>query len=280
MSHSFRHDRCPFVFCSVVALVTLLCAAGPALAASKANKQAKENSARLACLNGDYTEGVAILSKLFVESKDPTYIFNQGRCFEQNRRYEDAIARFQEYLRAGRKELSADDRDDAEHHIASCKEMRAQEPGRAPTILQPQPVVASPPTVPSKPEPELTPVPVVSRPAPEPASISSGRGLRIGGIVVASFGVVAAGAGVLFNVKANSMVSDMYTTYDGYSKESDRKTDATLTWVGYGVGAACVVTGAILYAVGLNARSKFTDSVALVPTVGTDGAGAALTGAF
>jgi hypothetical protein len=77
MSHQPRHN---LTFCSVFALVTLLCAAGPAWAASKANKQAKEDAARLACLNGDYGEGVAILSKLFVEHKDPTYIFNQGRC--------------------------------------------------------------------------------------------------------------------------------------------------------------------------------------------------------
>jgi hypothetical protein len=120
----------------------------------------------------------------------------------------------------------------------------------------------------------------VAQPAPQPDSTSDGAGLRIGGIVVASFGVIAAGAGILFNAKSNSMVNDMYSTYDGYTKESNRKTYETMAWVGYGVGAACVVTGAILYAVGLKARSNSTSSVALVPTVGADRAGAALTGAF
>jgi hypothetical protein len=33
----------------------------------------------MACLSGDYTKGVAILSELFVDTKDPTYLFNQGR---------------------------------------------------------------------------------------------------------------------------------------------------------------------------------------------------------
>ena len=277
MSHNSRYN---LAFCSVFALVTLLCAAGPARAANKANKQAKEDSARLACLNGDYSEGVAILSKLFVEHKDPTYIFNQGRCLEQNRRYEDAIARFQEYLRAGRKKLDENDRDEAERRIASCKEMMAQENARSPSILQPKPVVASPSPVRAKPEPEPNPEPVVTQHAPQPASTSDGAGLRISGIVVASFGVIATGAGVLFNVKANGTVDDMYSTYDGYTKESDRKTYETLAWVGYGVGAACVVTGAILYAVGLKARSNSTGSVALVPTAGPDRAGAALIGAF
>ena len=67
-----------------VAIVFSLLAGGPALAASR---QARENLARQACLDGNFAEGVSILSKLFVETKNVTYIFNQGRCFEQNRRY-------------------------------------------------------------------------------------------------------------------------------------------------------------------------------------------------
>ena len=78
----------------------LVLATSPALAASR---QAQELTARTSCLSGDYAKGVAILSELFVDTKDATYIFNQGRCFEQNSRYQDAIARFQEYLRAGKK---------------------------------------------------------------------------------------------------------------------------------------------------------------------------------
>ena len=71
----------------------------------------------MACLSGDYTKGVAILSELFVDTKDPTYLFNQGRCFEQNRRYEDAVARFEEYLRIAEGKLDAADRAAAEKHI-------------------------------------------------------------------------------------------------------------------------------------------------------------------
>jgi tetratricopeptide (TPR) repeat protein len=250
------------------------------MAASKANKQAQENAARAACLDGDYTQGVAILSKLFIQTKDATYIFNQGRCFEQNRRYDDALARFQEYLRAGRNKVDASDKAEAEQHIADCKEMIAQERGTSPPPSSAQAVVASPAAA-SKPEPALTPEPatIVSQPA-HPAATSSGAGLRIGGIVVASFGVAAAGAGVLFNVMANRTVNDMYKASDGYTKESNRKTYETLSWVGYGVGAACVVTGAILYGVGLSAKSSRSDDVALLPMVGPDRAGALLIGAF
>jgi hypothetical protein len=45
---------------------------------------------------------VQLLSELFVSTMDPTFIYDQARCFQQNRRYEDAIARFQEYLRTGK----------------------------------------------------------------------------------------------------------------------------------------------------------------------------------
>jgi hypothetical protein len=121
---------------------------------------------------------------------------------------------------------------------------------------------------------------MISEPAPKPASTSKGAGLRIGGIVVASFGVVAAGVGLGLHVKANSMVSDMYNTPDGYSKESDRKNFATAAVVGYAVGGACVVTGVILYAIGRKAKSSHSDNVALVPMVGREHAGAALAGAF
>jgi hypothetical protein len=285
MSHFRRYNNHKSTSSLSVAFVAFFLAAGPALAAhkpSKPDKQSQENAARTACLDGNYAEGVAILSKLFVGTKNVTYIFNQGRCFEQNRQYQDAIARFQEYLRAGRKTLDANDKAEAEQHITDCKEMLAQERGTSPTPTAPQPLVASPsspaPTPEAPPTPESSPF--VSRPAPQPVATSSGAGLRLGGILVASFGVAAVGAGVLFNVKANSTVNDMYSTADGYTKESDRKTYETLAWVGYGVGAACVVTGAILYAVGLKAKSGHSDDVALVPMVGPGQTGALLTGAF
>jgi hypothetical protein len=260
-------------------LLSLL-VSGPVLAASKKpSKQARESAARAACLDGNYTEGVSILSKLFVETKDPTYIFNQGRCFEQNRRYEDAISRFQEYLRAGRKTLDASDKAEAEQHVNDCKEMLAQERGTSPLPATPQPIVTTP--VPVAPEPTQTtpePHPIISQPGSKQAS--TGAGLRIGGIAVASFGVVAAGVGLAFNLMANSTVNDMYNTPDGYTKESDRKDYQTIAWIGYGVGAACVVTGTILYAIGRKAKSSQSDDIALIPMVGQDRAGAVLAGAF
>jgi TolA-binding protein len=86
----------------------------------------QERAARTACLAGDYATGIKILSELFVSTKDPDFIFNQGRCFEQNRRYEDAIARFQEYLQVAQR-LTKADRAEAQKHIASCQNLLAKQ---------------------------------------------------------------------------------------------------------------------------------------------------------
>jgi hypothetical protein len=266
----------PSIVVSILALT-----ATPALAAGK---QAQERAARKACLSGDYTKGVDILSELFVDTKDPTYLFNQGRCFEQNRRYEDAVARFEEYLRTAEGKLDAADRAAAEKHIADCKDRLPDQSSKS-LASAPQPFVPPLPTPAASPEP--TPPPeqstsIVAQPEPQPAATNSGSGLRVAGIVTASVGVAAVVAGVLLNLKVNSMLNDMETTVGGYSaaKNSDRKTYEALAWTGYGVGAACVVTGAILYGFGLRASRRSSTGVALLPAIGPGQAGALLTGAF
>ncbi len=80
----------------------------------------KERAARKACLSGDVAKGASILSELYVQTNDATYIYNQGRCFEQNGQYDEAILRFREYLR---KHADAGTKPDApaERHIADCQ---------------------------------------------------------------------------------------------------------------------------------------------------------------
>jgi hypothetical protein len=232
------------------------------------DNSAKVREARTACLAGDYTQGVRLLSELFVSSKDPGFIYNQARCFEQNRRYDDAVGRFREYLRAGKK-LSAEEKADAEKHIADCKELLASEKAQA-----------VPPAPPSQPETEKAPTaekPSTTVHQTNPAAGSPG--LRTGGIATASAGGAVLVAGIVFNLKSNSLAQDLKKT-DGYTsdKESERKTYATLAWAGYGVGAACVATGAILYLLG--SRSDGEGTVALLPSFSPGQAGAVLKGAF
>lgn len=242
-----------------------------------------EKTARKACLNGNYTKGVSILSDLFVDSKDPTYIFNQGRCFEQNRRFEDAIAKFEEYLRT---DLSAQSRASGEKHLADSQKRLAQE--RENTATQPVPFTPPPPVfaapVSPKPTPTAEPATTVTvTESPAPSEPGKRRwGLITGGIVTASLGVGAAVAGLLFQLKANNMVKDWESKPGTYSSsnEDKQKTYRTLTWVGYGAGAALVTTGAILMGVGASSRTSSSGNVALSPSVGPAQFGAMLTGSF
>jgi hypothetical protein len=121
---------------------------------------------------------------------------------------------------------------------------------------------------------------MVQQSGPQPAG-ESRTGLRTAGIITAAFGGAAVVAGVILNLKVNSMASDMQKT-NGYtdSKDSDRKTYESLGWAGYGVGAACVVTGAVLYYLGARSGSTGTSSVAFVPTLAPGQAGAIVKGAF
>jgi hypothetical protein len=268
-----------------------LAVSATALAAGKRDgesKPSRERAARKACLTGDFTRGVSILSDLFIDTLNPTFVFNQGRCFEQNRRYDDAVGRFEEYLRIPDANLSADDRATAEKHIADCKEKLPPELRGTSATTAPQTFVAAPPPVARVPGPasatEVAPVPpptTAERQATTPAD--TGSGLRAGGIVVASVGVVALAGGVILNLKANSMVGDWEGKAGIYSnsQESSQKTYKALAWVGYGVGAACLATGAVLLGVGINKKSASSGTdVALLPALGPGQAGAVVLGNF
>jgi hypothetical protein len=75
-----------------------------------ANLESKERAAKKACLLGEVDKGAEILADLYVDTNDATYIYNQGRCFEQNGKNDQAVLRFKEYLRKA-KNLKNEDRD-------------------------------------------------------------------------------------------------------------------------------------------------------------------------
>jgi hypothetical protein len=246
-------------------------------------KEAKERAAKKACLNRDTEKGVALLTDLYVDTNDPTYIFNQGRCYEQGNMCEDAIVRFREYLR---KRPNGNDRSEVARHIADCEALLAKRSEAANTHVptpSPPPTVA-PPTVPpptpasspaEQPSPPVTqPVPVVSETSLEPGPAQPRAGYRTAGIVTLSAGAAFVITGAVFNWKHNSMTRDAQNDYNVDTVDSAR-TYKTLSLVGYGVGAACLVGGAALTWFGYSAGHTV-----LAPDVADGRAGLLLTGAF
>jgi hypothetical protein len=266
-----------------------LLVAMPAWAVGKHSLQSQEQAARKACLNGDYAKGTAILSDLFIQSGgNPVFIFNQARCLESNMRYGDAVARFEEFVRtaeASSAGLTPDDKVAAEKHIADCKRHIEQESSKtqSPTAqVSPPPVSAVAPTAPANQPQSASSTPQVSQLAPASSSSNAGSGLRTVGIVTASVGGAALVAGILLNLHANSMAADMENNVGGYtpSKNSSHDNYAKATWISYGVGAACVATGAVLFGIGLGSKGSASSGVAIVPAVDGHQTGLALTGSF
>jgi tetratricopeptide (TPR) repeat protein len=240
-------------------------------------KTAREKAAQKACALGDYQKGVDILADLLVGSDDPNYIYNQGRCYEQNSRWEQAIKRFREYLRKDAN-LSDGDRADVERHITECEEALAQATQAA------QPAAAPPPVAPVEtPAPAPAPPPVKpevsAMPVPPPSDGSQGKGLRVAGIVCSIVGLAAVGTGIGLSLKTQDMSSEAQKSGGGTKAQEDqRKTLETWGWVSYGVGAAAIATGAVLYIVGW--PSDKSTNVALLPAMAPDGASVLLQGRF
>jgi hypothetical protein len=238
-------------------------------------REVRGRAARKACLTGDATKGTEILADLFIDTKNPVYVYNQGRCFEQSNRYDEAVARFREYLRLATT-AKEEEKLDAQKHIADCEALLAKTraPAEAPVPTrdaanEPQ---TTPPAVTAQSDPLL-----VTRQLPSAESSPAGAALRTAGVLTAAVGGASLVAAVVLNIKANSTIDDLYRHFDK-DTDSSGKTYKTLSQVGYGVGAACVAGGALLYYLGW--RAGDSAKVALLPSFGPGIAGVNLEGAF
>jgi hypothetical protein len=246
------------------------------------SRSVREKAAKKACAMGDYQKGADILTDLLLETDDPMHIYNQARCYEQNSVWDRAISRFREYLRKA-KNLPDRERAETEQHIAECEAALARtQPPVTPPSPEP-PVKANVPAPVIAPQPEPS-TPVESAPAPLPLSDDSsgkgrsGRGLRIAGVITGAFGLAAIGAGVGFALKTQSISSNEDKNGATQAQENERKRYETWGWVSYGVGAAALATGVILYIVGWPQDEP--SKVALLPSLSSNGASLSLGGRF
>ena len=159
--------------------------------------------AKKACSTGNYRTGVDLLADLYVQSNDPVHVFNQGRCYQQNNRYEEALMRFREFQRLS-PQLPSSTKAVVDAHIAECEGEVAKQAERS--AVSASPLVAPAPTLATRVPSEMeTPAPPLVTSAPEEVATTnaSGHGLRVAGITTALVGAVFVGAGVAFNIAAN-----------------------------------------------------------------------------
>jgi hypothetical protein len=125
------------------ALLSLALIAG---AARAQERDPRELEAKKACLGGRPDRGIELLAEMYAETNDPTYIYNQGRCFQQNGKPREALTRFREYMRKAR-DMSADDKALVEGYIA---ELEQQIKASTPDLSARPPADSQVPTVSAK----------------------------------------------------------------------------------------------------------------------------------
>ena len=288
----------------------------PDAAAAGLDKQSTANAKKATQLykTGSYEEAATIFLQLSIDNPGmPVFVRNLGACYYYLRRPDPAVSNLREYMHK-KKDISPEDRAEVEGWISEMTLLRERGPtaAQAPASVPAAPpaAVAAPAYAPSPPAaaaaPAYSPLPAATpaiaplydssgAPPPAPAAApatspgmsapyaraqvppptESGSGRTVAAVVVGGVGVAALVAGGVFTYLASSNFSDVEKKYDP-GKTSDGKTYATLQFVGYGVGAAAIVTAVILLATGDDSHR----SVALAPAVGPGFTGAALSGTF
>jgi hypothetical protein len=288
--------------CFVIALSWSL--AAPAAAA--AAKDSRQRAAKTACLSGDYAKGVGLLAELYVDTNDPMFIFNQGRCFEQNGRYEDAVTRFREYQRklvdAGR----ASD-PEADRHVAECSAMlekqKASNPHAASSATSAEGVArdatqAPPPATP--PVPARVPAGAFEKsPPPAPVTVPGGGGSPLPpedtsmpiqkelGYGAGGLGILGLGTGLAAFLLARSYLDDANrqgcnnSSCEGPGRSQYENAQAALLASNIAaVSGGILLVGGLVLVLTSPSPSHAPRSVALVPVMGPGMGQLALVGRF
>lgn len=254
---------------------------------TKGSRQSLEKAARKACIMGDYKQGTDILADLFIETNDLTYVYNQGRCFEQSHRWEEALDRFREYQRKNRK-VSAALKLELEEHIAECKSRLAEQAPVPPSVAPVPEAVVTPPIppaavspVPTASVPPIPPVAVATVSEPRPEVRQEGAGLRIAGIAAGAVGLAAIATGGILALKTGTLSDELNKQYN-QDKAATRDSYETWGWVSYGVGAMALATGTTLFIIGWRSDKSQPPpaTVSVVPVLGTGGPAVLLRGVY
>jgi hypothetical protein len=294
-----RTQSRPLVRSAVIAALATVAGSAPA----RAQEDPRPREAKAACAAGDVQRGIALLADLYAETNDMAWVFNQGRCYQQNGQLESAINRFREYLRRPAR-TTPEMRDEAEAFIVELEAQLRDRPadraragggsgtpttdaaGASPATdtqaLDAGPLPLSPETAAAA--TTLTGDPTQARASAPPAG--GGRGLLVGSAVLGGTGVVALAVAIVSSTRIRALekeVSGWSAQAAGTHSVSDWK-DRQITgdlhekiqWVGYGV-AALTLAGSATF---LFLASRRASEVSLLPALHAGGGGATLSVAF
>jgi len=250
----------------------------PARADRKRVKQARQSfeMGKKAYTLGDFDKAIELWKEGYELKDDPILLYNIAQAYRQKGDAAKAIFYYRGYLRDA---PQARNRAEVEGRMAELQR-GIDEAERA---AQPAPTPVPPPALPPPTEVAPAPPPLVPV-APPPHDDDEprpGKGMRVAGIVTVGVGVAALGAATFFGLRARSLANELEDatqagqpwSQDLADKESQGKTMNTLALVGFGVGAAAVVTGGILYYLGARKDARTAqERTAFLPAIGPDGA--------
>jgi hypothetical protein len=188
----------------------------------------RPSQALTACASGDVQRGIALLAELYAQTRNPAFVFNQGRCYQQNGQREPAAQRFREYLRVGQQEPLVD-RQRAEVYIKEIEEALERE--RTAAALSPPPPVAT---------------------------ASPRRTLRLTGFALAGASAVALGSGAFLSWRVQAKEQQVEGPFarepgvvDGSTLSGQLSDGGRLeTWqyISYGLGVASLAGAVTVFA--------------------------------
>ncbi len=274
-------------------VVVALCAAPLSGFAQSKTRQSAEgyySKGMTAYSLGRFSEAIEQFEKAYAAQPEPVFLFNIAQSHRQNGDAQRAVFFYRRYLDADPK---AKNRPDVEKRIADLEaeieakkeqaELEAQRKAQAELEAQDKAKAVAAATGPADAPPAAHVVPrstpaaeIEQRPSLSPRT---GRILRVAGIASAGAGAAIVLGGVFSYLHARDLHDQATSgTYDA-SKHSSSDTYLTLSRVSFGVGAAALVTGAVLYYVGYRAR-RASGTLAFTPFPTVGGGGAALVGGF
>lgn len=124
----------------------------------------------------------------------------------------------------------------------------------------------------------------------QPSQMRGNRPLRIAGLAVGGAGALALVGGIVMGARAKSLSDEVSSdarkqpvgTFDRSKYDSGKRAE-TLEWVGYGVGAAALLGGAVLYWYGMVGQGPATSANlawTVAPSIGAKSVGGQMSMSF
>lgn len=226
---------------------------------------------------GEFDAAIAAFKEAYGLTSAPGLLFNIAQSFRLKKDYEQATYFYTTYLRI---KPDAPNRADVEARLQEMEQLiqaqKAQDvkppvgtvnpdgDGGKPTTTQP--TTTQPQTVQPTPTPTVT-----TTPTDNSEAVKSAKTMKLAGLVTGGAGVAFVVTGFIFGGMASSAESDLNDLntnggpWDQDTYDAGRRNNK-IAIVSFVVGGAAIVTGGVLYYLGMSKEKQA--SVAITPTAG------------